>query len=181
MPQRPLEARRTVGGAHRTADAALRDAMILRTATEADVPALVELINAAYQPVDWWLFGQYRTDAEELRDALHDPDGQLIVAEVDGILAGHLVLWLRPDEAHFGLLATDVGHEGRGIAPLLIAEAERCARGAGYANIGLGCIAENGLPAYYASLGYEVVSESRGQLWDAKQEFTYVQMSKSLR
>jgi len=181
MPQRPLEARRTVGGAHRTADAALRSAVHIREAAPDDVPALVELINAAYQPVDWWLFGQYRTDAEELSDALHDPDGQLIVAEVDGALAGHLVLWLRPDEAHFGLLATDVAYQGRGIAPLLIAEAERRARDAGYLSIGLGCIAENGLPGYYASLGYEVVSESRGQLWDANQEFTFVQMSKGLR
>jgi predicted N-acetyltransferase YhbS len=181
MPQCPLEARRTVGAAHRDADAGTRAAVRIRDATADDVPALVELINAAYKPVDWWLFGQLRTDGEELRDALHDPDGRLIVAEIDGVLAGHLALWLRPDKAHFGLLATAVAQQGRGIAPLLIEEAERRARDAGYEELGLGCVRENGLPPYYESLGYRVASESTGQLWDAKEEFTFVQMSKALR
>ncbi|MBF6599539.1 MAG: GNAT family N-acetyltransferase [Dehalococcoidia bacterium] len=180
MPQRPIEARRTVGASHRTPDAATRAGVRIREATPGDVPALVTLINAAYKPVDWWLFEQLRTDGEELLDALADPDGTLIVAEMDGALAGHLALWLRPDEAHFGLLATGPAFQGRGIAPLLIAEAERRARDAGYHALGLGCIRENGLPAYYESLGYRVTQESPSRLWDARQEFTYVEMAKDL-
>lgn len=159
----------------------MRASVRFRPARAADVPALVALINDAYRPVDWWLFKQLRTDADELRERLADPQAQLIIAEHDGRISGHLALWLRPDEAEFGLLATAVDLQGRGIATLLVEEAERLARDIGYAKIRLHCVQENGLPAYYASLGYRVTHEERGRMWDATQEWTHVYMVKELR
>ena len=159
----------------------MRASVRFRLVRAADVPALVALINDAYRPVDWWLFKQLRTDASDLRERLADPQAQPIVAEHDGRIAGHLALWLRPDEAEFGLLATAVELQGRGIGTLLVEEAERRARDAGYAEIGLHCVHENGLPAYYASLGYRVTHEERGRMWGADRDWTLVQMAKALR
>ena len=154
--------------------------MRLRDGTADDVPTLVALINAAYKPIDWWLFEQLRTDGEELERLAVDPNGEMIVAELDGRTVGHVALTMEDDGAHVGLVAVDPAVQGRGIATLLMAEAERRTRDAGREALHLHCIRENGLQEYYESLGYAAADEERGRMWDALHEFTLVHMRKDL-
>jgi GNAT superfamily N-acetyltransferase len=180
MPQRALQARRVVGAA-RTPDAATRAAVRFRLATAGDVPALVALINAAYAPVDWWLFGHARTDGAETRAALADARAQVSVGELEGRAVAHGILRLEDAAAELGLVAVAPEAQSRGIGALLIAETERRARDAGFDVLYLHCIRENGLPAYYAALGYAEAGEERTRNWGARQEFTLVHMTKALR
>jgi GNAT superfamily N-acetyltransferase len=151
-----------------------------RSASEADVRALVELINAAYEPVDFWLFGVLRTDAEQLHVLLADREVSLVVAELDSGLAGHVELSFRHGRAMFGLLATASPARGRGVGTLLVEEAERRARAAGFRAIWLECVRENGLEDYYDSLGYRTVATEEGRMWDARHDWTLARMKKDL-
>lgn len=144
------------------------------------MPDLVRVINDAYRRIDWWLFGHARTTDDELLLSLADPATTLIVVEVDGKLAGHVALHLRPGRAEFGLMARAPEFAGTGLPSLIVEEVERRARDAGYEEMHLGCIRENGLQEYYESLGYEAVSEERSRLWRALQDFTLVHMRKGL-
>ncbi|HZP58087.1 MAG TPA: GNAT family N-acetyltransferase [Dehalococcoidia bacterium] len=157
--------------------------MRFRLATAGDVPALVALINAAYAPVDWWLFGHARTDGAETRAALADAraHAQVIVGELEGRAVAHGILRLEDAAAELGLVAVARQAQSRGIGALLIAETERRARDAGFDALHLHCIRENGLPAYYAALGYAEAGEERTRDWGARREFTLVHMTKALR
>ena len=185
MPQRPLEARHAIGPARaHQPDAALRVAIRLRETQPDEVAGVVALVNAAYHPRDHWISDQPRTsDAGFLRET-GQPRAQSIVAELDGTIVGHVVLWLRDDAgwegAWIGMLATAVTQQGRGIGTLLIEEAERRARAAGYSVMRLDCVGENGMPPYYASLGFEIEREERGHLRGAKAEWTLVYMAKRI-
>ena len=89
--------------------------------------------------------------------------------------------------AHSRCFATAPGMQGRGIATMLMQEAERRARDAGFDRLQLGCIRENGLQDYYESLGFSVDREERTRraphtdATDATTEYTSVYMSKELR
>jgi predicted N-acetyltransferase YhbS len=176
MPQRPLEARDAVAAPKR-ADAAFGDAVAIRPASLDDVPEIVAVINAAYLPRDGWLFGgALRTSEDDVRGEMADAH-RFFVAEVDGAIAGSIRLANRT----FGLLATAPHMQGRGIAPMLIAHVEEIARSEGLPVLGLDCVAEIGMPAYYEALGYRVVREEPGgRKWDATQDWTHVFMEKQL-
>jgi GNAT superfamily N-acetyltransferase len=192
MPQRPLEARRAVApAAAKQPDARLVDRVQLRDATGDDIPALVQLINDAYRPIDWWLFERPRVrDEAEYRDEVEAADGTGIVAELDGVAVAHAALWLNRGGAWPGawirMFATTPVMQGHGIATMLIEEAEQRARAAGFDRLQLGCVRENGLQDYYESLGFSVDREERSRrsphagAGDATCEYTSVYMSKEL-
>jgi predicted N-acetyltransferase YhbS len=157
----------------------------MRDATDDDIPVLVDLINAAYKPRDGHVFAGLRTDADEVRSAIESTGSRMLVAEVDGAIAACVRLVITSDETWFGLLATSVSHQGRGLAPMLIGECERRARDAGARVMGIGVIREVGLQGYYETLGYRYVRETPGdQLgWTSSptlQPFTLVDMEKAL-
>ncbi len=143
----------------RTPDAAFRTRVALRLAIPADAETLVSVINAAYER-ERWLLPAPRTDRETLVAEIATPQSRLIVATLDGILAGCVRVRLLDDGAWFGLLATAPAFQGRGLASMLVAEAERIARDEGAQEMRLECAEELGLCPYYASLGY--ATESRG-------------------
>jgi ribosomal protein S18 acetylase RimI-like enzyme len=186
MPQRALEARDAVGVARpacaRQPDAGVRASLRLRAPEPRVIPALVELINAAYKPRDWWLFEQLRTSEEGFLHETGKPGAQSIVGEIDGRPVAHVVLWLQDDGAWIGMLATAVEQQGRGIATVLVEEAERRARAAGYSELRLDCVRENGMPAYSESLGFLIEREERGRghTRTAADEWTRVYMRKRL-
>ncbi|MHB8376146.1 MAG: GNAT family N-acetyltransferase [Dehalococcoidia bacterium] len=153
----------------------------MRDSTDADISLLVEIVNAAYKPVDFWLFQQLRTSEEDFRHETRKPGAQSIVAELDAAVVAHVALWLEDGDAWIGLFATAPEAQGQGIATVLAEEAERRARTAGYRQLRLGCVRENGLQPYYESLGYRVEREEHGRMWDATQEWTHVYMVKELR
>lgn len=150
-----------------------------RVATLADVTSLVPMINEAYLR-EAWLLPAPRTTEETLAGEIEDAATRVIVAEAQGLLAGCIRVRLNGEEAWFGLLAAALPFQGRGLASLLIAEAEALARHEGCASMRLDCAEELGLPPYYASLGYMIASREEGAYFKHKGPITRIVMHKAL-
>jgi predicted N-acetyltransferase YhbS len=159
----------------------------VRDATPDDVPALLDVINPAYRRVDGFIFPNGgRIDAEELRDLIDGPS-RLLVAEIDGEVAGSIQLDVDGTRAHFGPLATAIAHQRRGVASTLIAAAEDIARAAGCTTMRIEAIDEVGWVPYYERRGYGVVARVPSaewpgtETWGAARPWTMVEMEKNLR
>ncbi|KJS59977.1 GNAT family N-acetyltransferase [Streptomyces rubellomurinus] len=108
----------------------------LRTATLADVPALVALVESAYRGeasrAGWTteadLLDGQRADAEGVAAAVQDRDGVVLVAERDGALIACCQLERRAASAYFGMFSVRPTLQGGGIGRVMLAEAERVAR-----------------------------------------------------
>ncbi|MBD0695973.1 GNAT family N-acetyltransferase [Streptomyces sp. CBMA123] len=106
-----------------------------RTATLADVPALVALVESAYRgeasKAGWTseadLLGGRRTDAEAVAEAVGHTDGLVLLAERDGELLACCQLERRGDRAYFGMFSVRPGLQGGGIGRAVLARAERLA------------------------------------------------------
>ncbi|MGW2816659.1 GNAT family N-acetyltransferase [Streptomyces sp. NPDC001415] len=107
-----------------------------RDATEADVEALVPLIESAYRGdssrTGWTteadiLQGQ-RTDPEGVRAVITTPGSKLLTVERDGVLVACCQLEHRGDAAYFGMFAVSPALQGAGLGKQIIAEAERTVR-----------------------------------------------------
>ncbi|WP_030544194.1 GNAT family N-acetyltransferase [Streptomyces albus] len=112
------------------------DRLVFRTAAEADVPALVGLVESAYRGeasrAGWTteadlLEGQ-RTDAEAVAEVVTGADSRMLVAERDGALVACCQLERRGDLAYFGMFAVRPALQGEGLGRVVLAEAERTAR-----------------------------------------------------
>lgn len=138
--------------------------MTLRQATEADVPALLELIHSAYRGdasrASWTteadLLDGSRTDADLLRTDLADPATTLLVeADADGLLACCAVALRSGGVAHFGTFAVRPGAQGSGVGGRILTAAETRARAAGCARMEMTVLAQRPeLLAWYARRGY---------------------------
>ena len=111
--------------------------LTFRDAVDADVDALVALIESAYRGdssrTGWTteadiLEGQ-RTDAEGVLAVIKSPDSRLLTVERDGIVIACCQLEHRGAYAYFGMFAVSPGLQGAGLGKVIIAEAERAARG----------------------------------------------------
>ncbi len=150
MSQRPIQARDAV-------------AVAIRDATSADIDALVPMVNAAYRLSEGHVFPT--TDRVDRTDAMKQIDG-IAVAETGGRLVGCIHITIDDDSAHFGMLATNVNMQGRGIASALIAHAENKARTAGCTAMRIETIREAGDVRFYERFGYCVTGETPGQTWN---------------
>jgi predicted N-acetyltransferase YhbS len=178
MPQRPLEVRDTVVAAPR---------LTIRPAQKADIEALVALINAAYRRSERGLFAVNRTSVSDLTAALDNGTTRVMVAMEGASIVGSIQVDLG-ERAHFGVLATDVERQGRGIGRALIAAAEEAARGASHARMHMEAIREVGLQGFYEALGYgldaveeEALDSERSRAWGATRPWAMLHMSKELR
>jgi ribosomal protein S18 acetylase RimI-like enzyme len=117
-----------------------------RLATEADIPALVELVTASYRGdasrAGWTteadLLDGNRIDPEVLRADILRPRSHILVAERDGeMLACAHVADEHADQGHadqkpgagyFGMFSVRPGAQGNGLGRSVLAEAERVAR-----------------------------------------------------
>jgi ribosomal protein S18 acetylase RimI-like enzyme len=109
-------------------DAVPFPALRTRLATAADIPRMVELINAAYS-IEEFLEGT-RTDLEGLTAALEK--GSILVLEEDGgSLLGSIYAELRGTRGYLGMLAVDPERQGQGLARRLMESAEAHFRGLG--------------------------------------------------
>ncbi|MEU0683076.1 MULTISPECIES: GNAT family N-acetyltransferase [Streptomyces] len=111
-------------------------ALTFRDATDADVDALVELIESAYRGessrAGWTteadiLQGQ-RTDPEGVLEVIKAPDSRLLTVEREGRIVACCQLEHRGDHAYFGMFAVSPALQGAGLGRAVIAEAERQAR-----------------------------------------------------
>jgi ribosomal protein S18 acetylase RimI-like enzyme len=109
--------------------------LTFRDAADADVPALVTLIESAYRGdssrAGWTteadiLQGQ-RTDPDGVREVVEAPGSRLLVVERDGVLIACCQLEHRGDHAYFGMFAVRPTLQGGGLGKVIIAEAERVA------------------------------------------------------
>jgi ribosomal protein S18 acetylase RimI-like enzyme len=118
-----------------------------RYATVADVDAAVALIERAYRAPETagrWdseshLLTGPRTSHAEIAGLVADPHSRLLLAEVDGRMAGCCLLQKRgttgctdekngADGAYFGMFAIDTGARAAGLGKIILAEAERRVR-----------------------------------------------------
>ncbi|MBM4795928.1 GNAT family N-acetyltransferase [Streptomyces sioyaensis] len=110
--------------------------LTFRTALDADVPGLVELIESAYRGdtsrAGWTteadLLAGQRTDPDGVTAVVRKADGRLLIAERDGELIACCQLEHRGDHAYFGMFAVRPQLQGGGLGKVIIAEAERIAR-----------------------------------------------------
>ncbi|MET7615295.1 GNAT family N-acetyltransferase [Streptomyces seoulensis] len=107
-----------------------------RDATDADVDALVALVESAYRGdasrAGWTteadiLDGQ-RTDPEGVRQVIKTPDSRLLVVEREGRIVACCQLEHRGTHAYFGMFAVSPTVQGAGLGKTVLAEAERQAR-----------------------------------------------------
>ena len=135
----------------------------IRPATPDDLAVLVTLVNDAYRISEGHVFPG--TDRVQRTDALKKLDG-IVVAEIGGAIAGCVHIDLTGEAAHFGMLATDVAGQRRGIGSMLIDHAERVARAAGATAMRIEVVKEAGRVPFYERRGYTVVRETPGQQWN---------------
>lgn len=161
-------------------DAAFRAAITFRIATPADAEALVDVVTEAYER-ERWLLPAPRTDIETMNSEIASPRSRIIIGEDAGTLAGCVRVRLADEGAWFGLLAVAQSMQGRGLASLLIAEAEALAQREGAREMRLECAEELGMPPYYASLGYSVESRETGVRFNRNDvDITRIVMRKAL-
>ncbi|MFH8931163.1 GNAT family N-acetyltransferase [Streptomyces pristinaespiralis] len=107
-----------------------------RDAAEADVPALVALIESAYRGessrAGWTseadILGGQRTDPQGVREVITAPGSRLMIVERDAEPVACCQLEHRGDAAYFGMFAVRPDLQGAGLGRRIIAEAERSAR-----------------------------------------------------
>ncbi|MEU0408224.1 GNAT family N-acetyltransferase [Streptomyces griseorubiginosus] len=138
--------------------------LTFRDATDADVDALVALVESAYRGDDsragWTteadiLEGQ-RTDPEGVLAVIKSPDSRLLTVERDGRIVACCQLEHRGTYAYFGMFAVSPTLQGGGLGKVIIAEAERIVREAwGVTEMHMTVISvRDDLIAWYERRGY---------------------------
>ncbi|MDO0917131.1 N-acetyltransferase [Streptomyces sp. DT2A-34] len=138
--------------------------LVFRDATDADVDALVALIESAYRgdsSRSGWtteadiLEGQ-RTDPEGVLQVIKSTDSRLLTVERDGQVVACCQLEHRGDHAYFGMFAVSPALQGAGLGKVIITEAERQARETwGATEMHMTVISvRNDLIAWYERRGY---------------------------
>ncbi|MFH9086578.1 GNAT family N-acetyltransferase [Streptomyces sp. NPDC017673] len=142
----------------------LATGLTFRDATDADVDALVALIESAYRGdssrAGWTteadlLEGQ-RTDPQGVLEVIKAPDSRLLTVERDGRVVACCQLEHRGDHAYFGMFAVSPALQGAGLGKTVMAEAERLARETwGVTEMQMTVIAQReDLIAWYERRGY---------------------------
>lgn len=144
--------------------------LTLRTAAVDDVPALVQLIHAAYRRPDsggWTteadLLGGQRIDAEMLGELVAEPDAHVVVGVMGARVAACGALRHTEGTAigEFGLFAVDPTLQGRGIGGRVLHHAEGLAAMGGATRLRLEVIhTRHELLAWYRRRGYEPTGET---------------------
>ena len=125
-----------------------------RTATPADVPALVRLINSAYRVEVFFLHGD-RTSAPDVVAKLEAPASDFLVIDDSGGLAGAVHVEVRGERGYFALLSVDPSHQGRGLGRVLVEAAEAHCRAAGCRALDIDVVnLRTELPPFYAKFGF---------------------------
>jgi ribosomal-protein-alanine N-acetyltransferase len=137
--------------------------LLIRKMTLEDLSAVIELDQMSFS-LPW----PERSFRFELTD---NPASRCWVAEVDGKLAGMIVVWLLVDEAHVATLATHPDFRRRGIAKMLLSHALRKLLAEGARSSFLEVRVSN-LPAQqmYRKFGYQEAGRKRGYYKDNNED-----------
>ena len=112
-----------------------RRGLSLRAATDADVPRLTDLVRAAYGHYVERLGGPPRPLVDDYAEVVRDHD--VTVAEIEGEVAGLVVLAVEDEGFTVDNVAVAPSLQGRGVGRALLGHAERAARQAGFDSIRL--------------------------------------------
>ncbi|MFT4180260.1 MAG: GNAT family N-acetyltransferase [Thermomonas sp.] len=112
------------------------NALRFRAATDADVPALVELVTSAYRGdasrAGWTTEADFldgnRIDPDVLRADIERPRSRVLLAETEGKLLACAHVAEEDNAGYFGMFAVAPGLQGGGIGKQVLAECERIAR-----------------------------------------------------
>ena len=107
-----------------------------RAATDADIPALVELVTSAYRgdvSRQGWtteadLLDGQRIDPDVLRADIERDNSRVVLAEQDGRLLACAHVAIEGDAGYFGMFSVRPDLQGGGVGKALLAEAERVVR-----------------------------------------------------
>jgi ribosomal protein S18 acetylase RimI-like enzyme len=108
----------------------------LRTAVEADIPAIVALVESAYRgdsgrrgwTTESDLLDGQRTDAADVAEAMSRPDSRILLLERDGRLLASCHVERIGEAGYFGMFAVDPTLQAGGLGRHVLGEAERVAR-----------------------------------------------------
>ena len=151
----------------------------LRFATEADIPALVALINAAYQVEKFFKVGE-RTDEAEVR--AHLRSGRFLTLEEEALI-GSIYVELRGDRGYLGMLAVSPARQREGIGTRLMAAGEEFCREMGCRAMELTVVDKRTeLPPLYERFGYRVTGTAPfpADQMPVKMPCSFVVMSKPI-
>ena len=112
------------------------NALVFRHAGEADIDAIVTLVETSYRGdasrAGWTteadLLGGMRIDAQRVREDLERDDSVVLLGERDGQLIACANLCVVDGAGYFGMFSVAPGLQGGGIGKHMLAEAERIAR-----------------------------------------------------
>jgi GNAT superfamily N-acetyltransferase len=128
-----------------------------RTATASDIPALVRVINRAYDIERFFVTGT-RTSEPDVAERLQRPNAAFLVVDDGGFpddLAGAVYVDIRGARGYFAMLAVDPRRQGNGLGRLLVTAAEEHCRKAGCTFVDIEVVnLRTELPAFYAKFGY---------------------------
>lgn len=146
--------------------------MILEHAVEADFPAIIDLVNAAYRgtgAVESWnietgiIEGTRLTHSLLRQDLAAKPQAHFLVHRTaEGLIIG--TVWLEPVDNgawYLGLLTVDPSLQKQHLGRALLSSAEDFARAHGARSIRMGVLSDrDALIAWYQRRGYEFTGET---------------------
>lgn len=109
---------------------------VFRTATPADVAAIVALVESAYRgesglrgwTTESHLLDGRRTDAADVGALIGRSGSRILLAECDGWIKASCHVERQGEAGYFGMFAVDPTEQGSGLGKRMLAEAERIAR-----------------------------------------------------
>jgi GNAT superfamily N-acetyltransferase len=152
----------------------------VRAATDADVPAITALVNAAFA-VERRFVDRDRTNVDEIAGMRAKGTFFVLDAE-DGTLLASVYLERRGDRAYLGMLSIQPSQQGRGLGRAMMAAAEAQVRAWGCRGIDIRILSlRTELPPFYLALGF--VETGRTDVVDdpfTREPYYFILMSKGL-
>ena len=151
----------------------------LRTATEADAHAIVDLVNRAFAVERFFKTGD-RTEEAQILELMRN--GRFLLLIEEEFLVACVYVTLNGDRCYIGLLSVDPAKQRSGIGARMMQEAEDLGRRAGsrFADIRTVSVRPE-LPVIYHKLGYvEIGFESAAPIKTATMPVHFVRMTKLL-
>ena len=153
----------------------------VRAASDADVPAIVALVNAAFA-VERAFVDRDRTSADEIVGMLRNGTFLVVDDEGGGLLAGMYLEKRGFDRAYLGMLSIRPSEQGRGLGRAMMAAAEEKARAWGCTALDIRILnLRTELPPFYLALGF-VQTSVTGVVNDplSRKPYHFILMTKGL-